>query len=750
MIPKPRSLRVPRNPIGLLILLAAFAAAAGCSTANTSGDGGGVVVNHVDASGNSVPGWVTPTGGTHANSATLNYIANGGSSSCTECHGSDLAGGISRVSCFNNTAGCHHGSVAGWVAIPPAAQQHGVSAKKAPGSSGFASCQICHGADFRTVRGGITCFTCHASTPHAPAPWRGSPYTHVTTDPANAPVCAQCHFTDSPNNPPNHPATPAPTGTAPGCFNNTLCHGENPVPHPVDNAWVVTSPAPQPHGNDAKAAAGDNTGFSYCQACHGSGSDFAGGSSLVSCYPCHGANAPHAPPPWRASAGSTYTHTTTVETGNADVCALCHFFGSPNNPPNHPATAPPAGTAPGCFNGTLCHASAVPHPVDNTWVTASPAAQPHGNDAKASPGDNTGFIYCQGCHGAGTSLSSFAGGSSGVSCYPCHLPTAIQPHASQWRTGDTYVHTTTAGGNAAACAFCHLNGAISPIPPPSPPAPAGTPPGCFNSTLCHGSIGGGLAHAVPFNSTAHYSVDNTTFTANCGSCHAVTGTSPVAGAPLCATCHVAASPLTALNCTSCHASPPDGGAPAGAAYANIAGAHATHIALNSTGTPVSCNTCHNGLGTNTLNHYNRAKARVAPGDVAFPATYNAQTGASSFDNSAALNCANVSCHGGQATPNWQTGSLTVNTACTNCHSSGTAQFNSYNSGDHGINSAHSNCTNCHNTTALAVNHFTALSTPAMEGPASATIGGGTTLITAGNYNPATRSCTPACHGNETW
>jgi hypothetical protein len=38
----------------------------------------------------------------------------------------------------------------------------------------------------------------------------------------------------------------------------------------------------------------------------------------------------------------------------------------------------------------------------------------------------------------------------------------------------------------------------------------------------------------------------------------------------------------------------------------------------------------------------------------------------------------------------------------------------------------------------------------MEGPASATIGGGTTNIAAGNYVPSTRSCTPTCHGRETW
>ncbi|OIP34623.1 MAG: hypothetical protein AUK27_07135 [Deltaproteobacteria bacterium CG2_30_66_27] len=183
-----------------------------------------------------------------------------------------------------------------------------------------------------------------------------------------------------------------------------------------------------------------------------------------------------------------------------------------------------------------------------------------------------------------------------------------------------------------------------------------------------------------------------------------------------------------------------------------------HVAFNG----VSCNSCHNGLGTGTLNHYNRANARpgenalrVPPGDVAFPATYDAKTGASSFDNSAALNCSNVSCHGGQNSPNWQTGTIDVPNACLSCHASGTAQFNSFNSGRHslhigqfGLNAT--TCRRCHNTTSLAVNHFTALGTSAMEGPASGTIGGTGTFITAGNYNPASGSCSPSCHGNETW
>ena len=395
MISKTRSFRDPRNPIGVLILLAAFAAAGGCSTSNTAG---GVVVNHVDASGNSVPGWVTPTGGSHANSATMNYIANGGSSSCTECHGSDLAGGISGVSCFGNPAGCHHGPIAGWVAVPPAAQNHGVSAKKAPGSSGFASCQICHGSNFAGTAGGPTCLNnaaCHGAgvaSPHARKPWRasaGSLSDHVTTDNANASVCYDCHAytgTANPNNP-HVPPTPAPAGTAPGCFNGTMCHNQG--GHPT--GWAATSPAPQPHGDAAKkdgTVAGQ--GFPSCQTCHGA--NFAGGSVSVSCFTCHGVNAPHAPKPWR---GSPYTHTTTVEAGNAPVCYTCHAYTGTPNPrnPHVPPTPAPAGTAPGCFNGTMCHNEAG-HPAG--WVASSPAAQPHGDAAKK---DNTvsgqGFASCQ-------------------------------------------------------------------------------------------------------------------------------------------------------------------------------------------------------------------------------------------------------------------------------------------------------------------------------------------------------------------
>ncbi len=515
--------RRPLAPVLWLSLLAALAFAGGCSTANNA-DGDASNVNHLDASGNVVPGWVVlPTGGQHPSAAVLNYTATGLSGTCGQCHGSDLTGGIAGVSCYGNPAGCHHGPVAGWVATQPATQEHGVSAKKAPGNSGFVSCQICHGVNFAGGGSEVSCFTCHGvNAPHAPAPWRGPSYTHADTDPSNASVCRQCHYPGSPNNPVNHPATPAPAGTAPGCFNSTLCHGEPAAPHPVDNTWVTTPPAPEPHGNAAKAAPGAATGFLYCQGCHGEGTDFAGGVSGVSCYPCHLASSPH-PPDWLR--GDTYVHSTTAE-GNATVCSYCHTNGA-NSPIAPPSPAPPAGTPAGCFNGTLCHASVVPHPVDNTWVTTPPAPEPHGNAAKAAPGASTGFAYCRECHGTGT---DFAGGSSGVSCTNtagCHGADVASPHPAQWRLGDTYLHDTTDPGNASVCADCHTAGANSPIAPP-PPAPAGTAPGCFNNTLCHGEPyhPAGWSDYTQHGSAAKGSPAPLSGFAYCQLCHGTGTTSP--------------------------------------------------------------------------------------------------------------------------------------------------------------------------------------------------------------------------------
>jgi predicted CxxxxCH...CXXCH cytochrome family protein len=194
-----------------------------------------------------------------------------------------------------------------------------------------------------------------------------------------------------------------------------------------------------------------------------------------------------------------------------------------------------------------------------------------------------------------------------------------------------------------------------------------------------------------------------------------------------------ADPTPTPQCGSCHALPPNG-----SAYPNGAGAHAVHLALPGVG---NCAVCHPGSSAAT--HDNGWI------DLSVAATYNAKTGAAAENPDDTPSCVTVSCHGGQTTPDWGTGTINVDTQCISCHARGTGQYNSYNSGQHG-RSAHTSraCTACHNTTKLASTHFSRLDTPTMEGPASATVGGGTTRVSS--YNASTRTCTTSCHGSENW
>jgi len=409
--------------------------------------------------------------------------------------------------------------------------------------------------------------------------------------------------------------------------------------------------SPTIHGASAKS---QSNGFSICQECHGN--DFSGGITSLSCFSCHGVNAPHASKPWR---GGVYTHTNTDQ-GNAAVCAQCHMNGA--NSTVVPATPAPAGTAPGCFNNTLCHAQ-----TGHAAGWSDPAQ--HGVAAKSAPAATTGFAQCETCHG-----TDFSGGAAQTSCFTCHGGSG--PHPTSWISG-SFTHTTTDTGNAAVCAQCHANGANSPIAPPSPAAPAGTAPGCFNSTLCH---------ATP----------------TCGTCH---------GIP-----------------------------PSGTAFPNIAGTHAPH--MNASVNTV-CGTCHSGAGSGTALHQN------GTADVIFDATYNAKSGAVSY-NGTNYTCSNVSCHGGKTTPSWLTGSIDVNTQCTSCHASGTTQYNSYNSGRHSVHSGYG-CTECHDTTKLASVHFNDLNTTAMTQAYKTLLSTlNYTGTGGGTYGTCTLICHSETHSARTW
>jgi len=252
-------------------ILAATMAVAGCSSSATNGSGGSV--NHIAASGASIAGWLSASGASgHSRSATTSFIALGNAGGCTECHGGDLLGGISRVSCMSNPSACHHGTIADWVAAGSATQQHGVSAKRAPGSSGMYACQICHGTNFAGTASAPTCLNnaaCHGAgvaSPH-PSKWlnsTGGTFNHDSTNTGNAPVCYGCHAYASPPNPNNPvvPTSPAAAGTAPGCFNGTMRHNQAAAPHTTGSAWLGVGTGF--HGTDAKAD------LTFCQGCHGS------------------------------------------------------------------------------------------------------------------------------------------------------------------------------------------------------------------------------------------------------------------------------------------------------------------------------------------------------------------------------------------------------------------------------------------------------------------------------------------------
>jgi len=522
------------------------------------------------------------------------------------------------------------------------------------------------------------------------------------------------------------------------CFsasrNGVVCHPAGPAFHPLD--WLNKTSA-----NFHGTAFRDNVTVRNlaCDACHDPGTP-----ALYNCLDCHFTeDGGRIPPGSPFVHGQITGHTTfgPLDTLNAvtAVCVRCH---ETNNSFGHMAQ-------PFCHN---CHSPAPAgfHPAG--WSNPDN----HGASAKAAPGPSTGFGICQNCHG-----NNFAGSGNAPTCVnnaSCHGSGVASPHSpAPWRvafgsppTARRHTNTdNTVPGNPAACAWCHRGSGTVVITPPTPP-PASPVPGCFNNTLCHEDVQTAPHPVRPY--ADHPADAQAQFNTFCNDCHNMDLPRILVNAPYCIECHKGGSPFTFTGCASCHGNPPAGAAPVGAVFPNIAGAHAKHNALDNV--QGVCNTCHNGGGTGTgLQHFYDNVGGASGIDVAFLATYNAETGATTF-NATTLACGNASCHGGQTTPNWRTGSIAVNTQCTSCHASGSAQFNSYSSGEHNRHGGGSfTCTECHdmnvatNNTPGVANHFLFLGTSAMEGPARDTFRNstGSVVYTPGG-TPGTGTCSGTCHG----
>jgi predicted CxxxxCH...CXXCH cytochrome family protein len=441
-----------------------------------------------------------------------------------------MDGGISSVSCFTaarSGINCHPDGPSGHPVGFLAPSAHGAAAKAMlAGRDGIAHCQVCHGLDYAGGKVNISCLNsagCHGANvtaPHSPKPWRSSigGRTHTTTDASNAAGCASCHSGGA--NSSRKPSSTPPAGTAPGCFNNTLCHGV--IGH--ETGWKAASK----HGVAAKAVASGDEGLNACSYCHGA--QYDGGTAEQSCLTtngCHGVKAPHPAKPWRSAAGLTHVST---DTSNAAQCATCHTGGA--NSDRKPRASDPKGLT-GCFDNTLCHGTSG---HEAGWN----APAQHGAVAKAAPSTTTGFSSCQPCHGA-----PFINGAA-PTCFNsavCHGSGVNAPHPKKpwFSASGGLTHTTTNPANAGTCAICHTAGANSTIKPPAPATL--TLAGCFNNTLCH-------FHQIPYAPSAsipaslHGNEAKKDLTV-CQTCHGNRGTTAFDGITL-------ADGSKTTACSSCH------------------------------------------------------------------------------------------------------------------------------------------------------------------------------------------------------
>ena len=452
--------------------------------------------------------------------------------------------------------------------------------------------------------------TIDPATNKHPVGWalNGSGGTHPDMYFAAPASCEGCH---------GKPSDPAGGISGVSCSNSgrsgIACHPS--FPHVAGFAAYVR------HGSVAKDVAIGVSGMAHCKLCHGS--SYTGSGLAPSCIKCHNdyntSNyAPHAAN-WVSGNANGLKHSTTNET-NAPACAQCHLGGTYSHAPSDPA---PAGTAPGCFNGTLCHNAA-----GHTFTVSG-----HQTPARSN------LASCQVCHAAPASGSNpnprfnvpkGSGVLSANGCEYCHAKPGIA-HPYMWlpaRGGSTTTSHVNAGAVNGSCGMCHGGTALT----GGSVAYSGgiVPPSCFPA----GSIDG---------TTCHFTkpVDDAGMTVGCGSCH---GAIPEAAAE---------------------------GLPNGTTAPNRAYRHTHHFSAANNLGGLTCSACHLGSGSPASTHATTTVFSPMTASVAFPSKFN-ESGLTAKYSPTALNtgkCENVSCHGGKITafPAWKTTTVFNQAICTNCH-----------------------------------------------------------------------------------
>ena len=362
--------------------------------------------------------WATPAG---AHGPYVQTELNGNTTDCQLCHGVNLKGGTSEVSCFSCHESYPHPSIGEWLPF----SGHGSHVLNDLGGS-TEGCKLCHGEDLTGGNTGFSCFACHSTFPHAEG-WAtlSGHGTYVrTTLGGNTNSCKLCHGND---------LTGGTSGVS--CFS---CHES--YPHPSMGEWLPFSG----HGSHVLNDLGGST--EGCKLCHGE--DLTGGNTGFSCFACH-QSFPHGEN-WGTFEGHG-SHVQTELSGNTNSCNLCH-----------------GGDLTGGSSGVSCFSCHESYPHAGDWSNPTTG---HGNYVMDQLNGNT--ASCESCHG-----ENLTGGNAGVSCFACH---SNYPHTDPaWLSLSPANHggshgPAAYGSGKDSCDSANCHGANFAGNPP-------TVPGC---TGCH-------------------------------------------------------------------------------------------------------------------------------------------------------------------------------------------------------------------------------------------------------------------------
>jgi predicted CxxxxCH...CXXCH cytochrome family protein len=551
-------------------------------------------------------------------------------------------------------------------------------------------------------------------------------------------VCTSCH-----GDPANGNAAPPrsvrgltdPAQLAVGAHQAHLRGGTTRAPIACSECHVVPASAGEPgHGTGSVAAvtfgplatsggtpaSWDRVGATCATYCHGA--TLAGGlakapvwtrvdGSQAACDSCHGL-----PPP--PSSGHPAAR------ADPAACAACH-----------PATVLPDGRidvaggkhidgnvdlgATGC---TSCHGD----------PAASNAAPPRGTQ-----GETATTTRAVGAHQTHLNAGAVA---LPIACTECHVVPTSTSHSNGTVTVTFGALAQTGGAvptwNGATCAstYCHganiANGGGT-ITAPTWTKVDGTQAAC------------GTCHGLPPPAAQGHPTVTGGLTA-CVSCHPATmnadGTLNVAGGK-----HVDGIVEAAGGtCTSCHgdatratnpAAPPKGTKGETLTTARAVGAHQTHLNTGTMRGPINCSECH--VVPTSTSHSN-GTVTVTFGPLANTGTASSWSGAT-----CTTYCHGATLTGGTLnTPTW-TAVDGTQASCGTCHRI-SPQTGQHQRSEH-VGRA---CGVCHPGYATTATNNGVTVNPAVHVNGTKDVGGAGTSINT--WNASTRSCSPSCHGNQTW